>query len=134
MKQQPRRTPSDKAKKEMFLIIGLTLLFMFVYFGAGALPYPTVGFITTGLYMSALLVTAVVYISYNYAFTRKDLSPDMLPDDWDEQKKHDFIESGKEHFKKSRWMIFIIFPLAITFLADVLYLFVWTGFLENFFK
>lgn len=134
MKHIQRKTPSDKAKKEMFIIIGLTLLFMFVYFGAGALPFPIIGYITMGIYMLTLLVFAVAYISYNYAFTRKDITPDMLPAEWDEEKKQNFIESGKEHFKKSRWMIFIIFPLVITFLADVLYLFVWTGFLENFFK
>ncbi|MBE6548379.1 MAG: hypothetical protein E7667_05850 [Ruminococcaceae bacterium] len=131
--KRPQKQLSEKAKKEMLRIIGYTLLAMFVYFGASAVPIPAVGYAVVGIYMTALAVFAVVYICYNYAFTRKDVTVDMLPDDWSEEQKLEYVEKPKQHFAKSRWMIFVIFPLIITFIADVLYLFVWTGFLEGLF-
>ncbi len=133
MRPIQRKTPSPEAKKEMLCLLGLTLLFMLVYFGGNAVEVPMVGFIITGAYMLALLGFAVAYIAYNYAFTRKNVTPDMLPETMSAEEKQAFIDKGAEHFSKSRWMIFIIFPLIITFMADVLYLFLWTGFLENFF-
>ena len=119
----------------MLAIIGLTLLFMAVYFTAVSLPYE-LRYVSYGLmvlYMAALAVFAIVYICYNFAFTRKGITAEMLPDTWSEEKKQEFIQKGKDREQKSRWMLMIIFPLVVTFIAEALYLFVWTGFLENFF-
>lgn len=129
----PKKPVSEKTRKEMLLIVALSLIFMFIYFAAGEIPVPAISFTVMGIYMLALAVFSVVYIAYNYAFTRRDLTPDMLPDDWSEEKKQEFIQKGKDRAVRSRWMIFVIFPLVVTFIADVLYLFVWTGMLEKFF-
>lgn len=129
----PKKPIPEKTKKEMLLIVVLSVVFMFIYFAAGEIPVPAIAFTVMGIYMVALAVFSVVYIAYNYAFTRKGLTADMLPDDWSEEKKHEFIQKGKDRAQSSRWMIFIIFPLIVTFIADALYLFVWTGMLEKFF-
>lgn len=133
--QNHNKTPNDKSKKEMLIIIALTLLFMLIYFTAASLPSELryVSFAVMIIYMVALAAFAIVYICYNYAFTRKDVTVDMLPDTWSEEKKQEFINKAVEHKARSRWMLMIIFPLIVTFIADVLYLFVWTGFLEKFF-
>jgi hypothetical protein len=75
----------------------------------------------------------IAYIAYNRAFTRKEITADMLPDDWSEQKKQDYINDGKIRMEKSRWMLSVIIPFLVTFMAEALYLFVWTGWLENLF-
>ena len=131
--REPKKPLSEKAKGDMRRVLLLSLVFMFVYFGAQSIPVPEIVYVIHGAYMLALGVFAIVYICYNYAFTRKGVTMDMLPDQWSDQQKHDFIAKGEEHKAKSRWMIFVIFPLIATFIADALYLFVWTGFLEKLF-
>ena len=134
-KQNQNNTTDKKSRNRMLAIIGLTLLFMAVYFTAVSLPYE-LRYVSYGLmvlYMAALAVFAIVYICYNFAFTRKGITAEMLPDTWSEEKKQEFIQKGKDREQKSRWMLMIIFPLVVTFIAEALYLFVWTGFLENFF-
>lgn len=128
----PRRAKkelSEKSKKELVLLVICCLIFMLVYFSAVNIPVPIISFTVTGLYMLATAVFIVVYIVYNYAFTRKDITPEMLPDDWDDEKKAAYIQKGKDRAQKSRWMIFVIFPLIVTFIADILYLFVWESWL-----
>ncbi len=129
----PKKELSEKNKKEMMLLILCCFIFMLVYFSAVNIPVPIISFVVTGLYMLGLAVFVVVYIVYNYAFTRKDVTEEMLPDDWDDEKKAAYIQKGKDRKQKSRWMIFIIFPLIVTFIVDILYLFVWEGWLYQFF-
>ena len=131
--REPKKAPSEKTQKEMLLLVTLSLLFMFIYFAAANIPVPYVSFIVLAVYMLALAGFAIAYIVYNYAFTRKDVTADMLPDDWSIEKKQEFIQKGKDRAQASRWMIFVIFPLIVTFMADVLYLFIWEGLLSNLF-
>ncbi len=131
---EAKRQFSKKSKKELGLLIACCLIFMLVYFAAANIPVPIISFAVTAIYMLGLAVFVVIYVVYNYAFTRKDLTEDMLPDDWSAEKKTAYVQKSKDRAKKSRWMIFIIFPLVVTFIADILYLFVWQGWLHQFFS
>ncbi len=131
---EPKKPFSKKSKKELGLLILCCFIFMLIYFAAANIPVPIVSFIVTWLYMLGLVGFIVVYVVYNYAFTRKDVTPEMLPGDWSHEKKTDYIQKGKIRAQKSRWMIFIIFPLIVTFIVDILYLFVWEGWLYQFFS
>jgi phosphotransferase system glucose/maltose/N-acetylglucosamine-specific IIC component len=62
---------------------------------------------------------------YNRGFTRKGVTPDMLPDEWSDAKKEQFIEDGKARIKKSRWMLYIIVPLCFVFIVEIFLAFVW---------
>lgn len=125
---------SAKAKRDMLVLIALCIVAMLVYFGTPAIGIPVLSYCITGLYMIALAVMAIVYIAYNYAFTRNDISLDDLPSDWSDEKKQEYISRVAQHKQSSRWMLFVIFPLAVTFIADFLYLYVWDGFLSNLFS
>ena len=129
-----KKLPTKETKRKMLSLVGLCILFMLVYFAAAAIPVPWISFFVTALYMLSLAVLAIVYVCYNYGFTRKNVTVDKLPDDWSVETKYLFVMKGEERAKKSKWMLFIIFPLIVTFIADVLYLYIWTGNLENFFK
>lgn len=137
-KKLPSRTQkkelSEKSKKETLILIACCFVFMLVYFSAVNIPVPIISFIVTGLYMLGLGVFVIVYIAYNYAFTRKDVTMQMLPDDWSDEKKTEYIQKGIDRKQKSRWMIFIIFPLIVTFIVDILYLFVWESWLYQLFS
>ena len=131
---EPKKPFSEKSKKELGLLILACFIFMLVYFAAASIPVPIISFIVTWAYMLGLAVFVIVYVVYNYAFSRKNITPEMLPDDWSAEKKSEYIRKGEERARKSRWMIFIIFPLIVTFIADMLYLFVWQGWLHQMFS
>jgi len=138
--KKDRNTPS--AKKELSpktrqLAISLvinSILLLCVYYGAMGLNIPLLSIIVTWGYMLVFGGFLIAYVAYNRAFTRKDITLEMLPDDWPLDKKQQYINDGKEREVKSRWMLSVIIPFLAVFMAEALYLFVWTGWLENIFK
>lgn len=128
----PKKPISRKAKKQLFYIILLTIVFMFLYFTLTSLDgliYPTMI-----IYMVAFAALLIAYIIYNRAFYGKDITVEMLPEDWDEEKKQNFVDGYRIRLEKSRWMLTFIIPLTFVFMAEMLYLFVWDGWLSNLFK
>ena len=110
-----------------------SLLVLFVYYGAMGLNVPVISVIVTIAYMLIFGGFLVAYIAYNRAFTRKGITVDMLPDTWSAEKKQNYVEDSERRMKKSRWMLSVIIPFLVTFIAEALLLFVWSGFLEKFF-
>ena len=83
------------------------------------------------VYMAALAGFLIAYIVYNRAFAHRNVTEDMLPADWSAEKKRAFVEEHNARTEKSRWMLTVIIPLVLVFMADALYLFVWDGWLGN---
>ena len=112
-------------------------LLLFIYFGtmsldvvvfkAGVLaPYPIfIGQIVYYAYWLAFGGFLIGYIAYNRAFSRKNMTVDMLPDDWSEEKKNEYINDGIRRAENSKWMLSVIIPLLVTIAADAIYLFTW---------
>lgn len=138
-KNDKRPTPSQKKElspKTRQLAISLainSIILLFVYYGAMGLNVPVLSIIVTWGYMLVFGGFLVAYIAYNRAFTRKEMTLEMLPDDWSMEKKQEYLNDGKRRMEKSRWMLSVIIPFLVVFMAEALYLFVWTGWLENFF-
>ncbi len=124
---------SPKTRQLAISLVINSVLLLCVYYGAMAINIPIISILVTWGYLLSFGGFLVAYIVYNRAFTRKDLTPDMLPDDWPEHKKLDFINDGKLRQEKSRWMLSVIIPFLVVMMAEALYLFVWTGWLENMF-
>ena len=125
---------SPKTRQLAISLVINSVILLFVYYGAMALNVPIISMIVTWGYMLVFGGFLVAYVAYNRAFTRREITPDMLPDDWPLEKKQEYINSGKIRMEKSRWMLSVIIPFLVTFMAEALYLFVWTGWLENFFN
>lgn len=123
----------EKKKLATSLIVN-SLLILFVYYGAMGLNVPIISYVVTVAYMLIFGGFLIAYIAYNRAFTRKGITVDMLPDTWSEEKKKEYVEDGERRMKKSRWMLSVIIPFLVTFIAEALLLFVWSGFLENIFS
>ena len=73
-----------------------------------------------------LILTAVftfAYVIYNRGFSRRGITPDMLPQEWSEEQKYAYIADGKERLQKSKWMLTVIFPLILTFTFDFIELY-----------
>ena len=75
-------------------------------------------------YLVSLTGLIVTYIIYNRAFQRKNITLDMLPDEWSYEEKCEFIEDGERRLKKSSWMLMFIIAFIFTFAFDMLELWV----------
>ena len=132
--QPPKREPREKkpATKQQKLLFGLvlgcssasTLFYFFMITLSEHMEYlitaQILGMGVPVLYAAAGAIFLAAYIIYNRAFTRDNITPEMLPDTMSEQEKADFIQEGADRKRKSKWMIVVLFtlfvPLAIDFL------------------
>lgn len=126
----PKAPVSKNAKRKAILLIFFSLLSLVIYYGVGATNIPALQMGVMVAYMVAFGGMLAAYIIYNRAFSRKNITMDMLPDHWSADEKQSYIRDGEERMKKSRWMLMIIIPLLVTFAAEAMYLFVWTGLIE----
>lgn len=100
------------------LVLSLALL-AFYYFSLNFSFFP---FVMWG-YMIALAALTLTYIIYNRGMSRKGITVDMLPDEWDADKKREFVESGAERLERSRWMLMLIIAFIVTFATEAITLF-----------
>jgi hypothetical protein len=130
------KAPMDgTAKRRLWITVALTAILFVIWFGGIALaeiyriPGLIYGLMIT--YFVSLAVLLVTYLAYNRAFVNKDVTVDMLPAEWSEDKKQAFVENTRARAEKSRWMLMVIIPFVVVLMAEALYLFVWDGYLAN---
>ena len=104
----------------VLMLMAVTLLVLLVYRVAMNFPWFKVVFIAYMVIAPALIL---VYIFYNRGFSRRGVTPEMLPEEWSEEQKEAWIEDGKERMRRSKWMIVPIFALVFTFGVDLIELF-----------
>ena len=113
----------------LFSTVGLSAFFCAFYYCSMEISsrnielyyfFPSVMFI----YMATLTVLVFAYIIYNRGFSRKGITVDMLPSEWSEEKKNEFVESGKKRLQRSKWLLIFIISLLFTFIAEAFALFV----------
>ena len=80
------------------------------------------------IYLVVGVSLTLYYVIYNRGFALKNATPDMLPSHLSAIDKQKLIEDAKEREKKSKWALTLIVPIVLTFLADMLYLFVFPYF------
>ena len=131
--------PMDReTKRRLWATVALTLILFVIWFGCtavGETQHSDV--LVLGVRAAYFLVFAVLiitYLAYNRGFVNKDVTVEMLPADWSEEKKQDFITAEKTRAEKSRWMLTVIIPFVVVFMCEALFLFVWDSYLANFFK
>lgn len=111
----------DRAQRKLLLILLLnTILFATAYFTiARYFPYIQV------VYLGLAGAIALVYIIYNRGFSRRNVHPEQLPDTMTNEEKTAWIEDGERRLKRSRWVLTILLPLILTFLMDLIYLYLY---------
>lgn len=125
LNNKPSKQISPETRKRVALLVINTLVLVFIYFGSQNMGQPVLSMIITAAYWLILAVFGVIYFAYNRAFSRKNLTHDMLPSEWTYEQKEDFINDGKSRLEKSKWMLSVIIPFMITVLLDAVYLFTW---------
>lgn len=76
--------------------------------------------ITLTVYMIVAAAVILTYVIYNRGFSRKGLTPEMLPDTMTADEKQEFIADGERRLKKSRPLLIVIFAFAFTFIYDII--------------
>ena len=129
----------QKSRRARVLILVLTLVLMLLYFSVqrladdGTLPR-ALGIAVMVLYMVSFGGLLIAYLIYNRAFIHKDVTVDMLPEDWPEEKKQAFVDGNRRRAERSRWLLLLLIPFVFVFLAEAMYLFLWLDNIENWFK
>ena len=123
IKNEKRNAAIKKNKKYIFPLILNTILFFALYSILVRLGEKIMT-ITLWTYFALTLIFSVVYIVYNRGFSRMNVTPEMLPASMSREDKEAFIHDGKVRLEKSKWMLLIIFPLLMTFILDVLGIFI----------
>ena len=113
----------------LFSTVGLSAFFCAFYYCSMEISsrnielyyfFPAVMFV----YMTSLAILVFAYIIYNRGFSRKGVTVDMLPPEWSEERKLEFVENGKLRLQKSKWLLIFIISLLFTFVAEAFALFV----------
>ena len=109
-----------RIRKETVLKLGLLVLVTAGVFGFYRIMMTLKYFeIVLGAYLVAMTVLIVVYIVYNRGFSRRNMTCEMLPDEWSYDEKVAYIEDGRQRLKRSSWMLMLILAFTFTFAFDL---------------
>ena len=80
--------------------------------------------IVLGIYMGVTTVSVLTYVIYNRGFSRKGITEDMLPSEWTQEQKREFIDNGEMRLQRSKWLLVFIIAILFTFIVEAFVLFV----------
>lgn len=124
MSRKKRNKPTEavasaEKKKPAYGYIALLFVNTAIIFGFYRYSLEKAMFVyVLAAYMAVFAALTLIFIIYNRGFSRKNITIDMLPDSMSEEEKQSFIDDGKKRLKRSKWMITVILPFAITFCLD----------------
>lgn len=119
------RKTMDKqvARKNLLKLLAVIAVTLAVFASYRLLLNTPFFFIAFPLYLALATAAILGYVIYNRGFSRRGLTPDMLPSEWSELKKRDYIEDGERRLKRSRPLLVIIVAFLFTFAVDILELY-----------
>lgn len=98
----------------------VTLAVFFIYRLLMNTPYFHIAFIA---YLVLATAAILGYVIYNRGFSRRGITVEMLPHDWSEDKKREFIEDGERRIKRSRPLLIMVIAFVFTFAIDIIELY-----------
>ena len=114
---------NKKINKSALVLLAIVIL-------SSVLVYGTYKILLERFYLAVLVAYMVIetvfilaYLIYNRGFSRKGVTREMLPAEWSEDKKDEFIRSGEERLKSSRWMLVVILAFLFTFFIEIIELY-----------
>ena len=117
----PLRSSAKAFNWKLLLIVVLNTIIIFGFYRL------MLNFLYFELVMGAYLVLTAgfvfAYVIYNRGFTRRNVTREMMPEEWSEEQKVAYVMDGERRMQKSKWMLTIIFPLILTFMFDFIELY-----------
>ncbi len=109
----------EKKKLMLLLLLNSVLLLTLYFVGVYAFSIPM-----EIVYVVAGTALGLYYVIYNKGFTRRGVTPEMLPVTMSAAEKQALIEDGKRRMEKSRWVLTLLVPLLLTLSIDLMIMFV----------
>lgn len=122
LKRSGQKAAFKKNRKYILPLVLNTVVFFGIY--SYLVNQPKLMMPTLWVYFTLTAGFCFSYVIYNRGFSRMKLTPDMLPDSMSMDEKKAFIEDGQARIERSKWMLTIIFPLLMTFILDVLNIYI----------
>ena len=114
-----KKLPSAQVKDRIVLLVSLVVCSVVICgiyrFMIGSIYFKYILF----SYIAAETVLIAVYLIYNRGFSRKNVTEEMLPSDWSDEKKSEFIENANKRLHRSRWLLVLILSFLFTFAVDI---------------
>lgn len=127
--EKARKQESFKRNKKYILpLLFNTVIFYAVYAILSNTPACNA---VLWIYFAALVGFAIAYVIYNRGFVYKNVTAEMLSDTMTAEEKQQLLSNVKSRSDRSKWMITIIFPLVMTFMIDIVILFMLEPFMET---
>ena len=114
-------------KRWLWILLFNTVLSVILYFTLAQFSFPI-----HYVYLALGGGLALFYFIYNRGFVNKNAKIENLPESMTDEEKRAFIDLGKKRFEKSRPVLLVLIPVILTFLCDMLYLFVYPMIAEIF--
>lgn len=127
-KKAKQRAAFKKNKKYILPLVLNTVIFFAVY--SYLVTLPSLAIPTLWVYFGLTAAFCLAYIIYNRGFSRMNVTVEMLPNSMSLEEKQAFIDEAKTRLEKSKWMLTIIFPLLMTFIIDILNMYIIEPMLE----
>ena len=121
MPPNAKKGVSPASAKIAILLLVNSILFSVLYFTVANAGFDYILYVYTAL--AAIL--ALIFVIYNRGFSRRGVTPEMLPDTMSTAEKQDFIADGERRLSASRWMLAFLFPLVLAIALDVMYLYLY---------
>ena len=109
-----------ETKKLMLCLLANTVLMIALYFAIPALtrfPY------MPQVYLVAGAGLGIYYVIYNKGLTGRGVTPEMLPGTMTREEKEAWIEDSRLRLRKSRWVLTLVLPIALTLAVDIVLMF-----------
>ncbi len=101
------------------LLLHSVILITLYFWIAEKLHFPYIMFV----YLAVGAGLGLYYIIYNRGFVGRNTTPDMLPDTMSLAEKEQFLTDCRERNQKSKWVLTVLIPIILTFMAEMIYLF-----------
>lgn len=111
-----------KPKKRFLARLGLLALSFIVLFGIYATGNNLRFKPIVPIYFGALLILLAAFIILNRGIDTKIPEYDMLPDEWDADRKNAYLAKEEKKKRIARLLLFFIIPLLLIFAVDIIYL------------
>ena len=122
LKRAKQKEAFKKNKRYVLPLVLNTVIFFGLY--SYLVNQPALMMPTLWVYFAVTSILCFSYVIYNRGFSRRGITVDMLPDEWDEERKEQFVKSAERRQEGSKWMLMVIVAFLVTFLFDAIELFI----------
>lgn len=113
-----------KNKLRRLSLLALSFIIIFGIYAAGCRLELKAIIVT---YFGLLMALIIAFVILNRGINIEPPEADMLPEDWDPEKKIRYLDMDEKRRKIARMLLYVIIPLLLTFAIDIVYMAFFAG-------